>query len=63
MANNQLHITTIVISNQELLDCVYDAHTYNACHGGTEHRAFQFVIKRKRLALWKDYPYEAVDKR
>ena len=50
-------------SNQELLDCVYDAHTYNACHGGLESRAFQFVIGRRRLALWRDYPYEPVDKR
>lgn len=50
-------------SNQELLDCVYDEHTYNACHGGLESRAFQFVIDRRRLALWRDYPYEPVDRR
>jgi len=49
-------------SNQEILDCVYDAHTYNACFGGTEIRGFEFLAKRKRLALWKDYPYEPVDK-
>ena len=50
-------------SNQELLDCVYDAHTYNACHGGVESRAIQFVMSRRKLAMWRDYPYEPVDKR
>lgn len=49
-------------SNQEILDCVYDAHTYNACFGGTEKRGLEFIVKRKRLALWKDYPYEPIDK-
>jgi len=52
---------SVQLSEQELLDCVYQAKGDIGCSGGWPHHAWEYVAAHSRLASTTRYPYANSD--
>ncbi|XP_019082619.1 PREDICTED: vignain-like [Camelina sativa] len=59
---NQIITKELVpLSEQELVDCVYNTNKNKGCGGGFMHRAFEFITKNGGITAEENYPYKAVN--
>ena len=53
--------TLTPLSNQEMLDCVYEEERWDGCEGGWYNEAWDYLLETQHLATLAQYPYTGTD--